>query len=101
MNPVQTLPALQQASLNGVPGHGYAEAVPMGASAETAYHGVIVFDRGTDLSALAENLGREVPFEGTVYRDGIETVERLSVQLVMVHVEGDEEPGATFMVRGV
>ena len=94
MNLVQTLPVLQKASLNGVNGLGYAEAIA-GINQTGSIHGVIVFDEDSNLENFSER--KEMLFEGIVYRDGSEVVESIEVELVLFNRDLNEAPGATFI----
>ncbi len=95
MSLVETIPELRAATLAGVPGVGYAETIEIPGK-PVSCRGVIVFDDA--VSQREVNIGDAV-FEGVVYRDGIESVETLSVEILMVNMDPHKEPGATFVVR--
>lgn len=93
MNLVQTLPELKSARLNGVEGVGYAE-VFSGAGTGEECRGVIVFDDPVQAARLSEG---QTVFEGIVYRDGVEYRERMTVEIIFINNDLNEEPGATFV----
>ena len=95
MNLVQTIPELRTARLSGARGVGYAEVISSpGKKAEC--RGVIVFDNDVDLSQLSTE---EAVFEGVVYREGAESVETLSVDILLLNKDKNKEPGATFVAK--
>ena len=96
MNLVQTVPELQKASLNGVHGLGYAESIP-GANQSSEIRGVVVFDADIDLASVSRDEQKETLFQGAVYRDGLETIETLPVEIVLIHSDDNMEPGVTFV----
>ncbi|MEM8487591.1 MAG: hypothetical protein AAF564_18720 [Bacteroidota bacterium] len=95
MSLVETIPELRTARLAGVTGVGYAEVIEMPGK-PAACRGVIVFD---DTVSQHEVVTGDAVYEGVVYRDGGETVETLSVDILMVNTDPQQEPGATFVVR--
>lgn len=96
MNLVQTLPELQTARLGGISGVGYAEVISV-PDKEDECRGVIVFDAGADIASLP---ARHVMFEGIVYlQDGEEVRKSLSVDVLLVNRDKNQEPGATFVAR--
>lgn len=93
MNLVETIPELRAASLNGIPGLGYAEVIPTMGKLENR-RGVILFDANVDASRLPTD---RAVFEGVVYKDGEEGYEAFSVDILLVQKDEVEEPGVTFI----
>lgn len=95
MNLVQTLPELRVARLGNLHGMGYAEVHQVPGQKEEC-RGVIVFDEEVDTTIMpTEN----VLFEGIVYRQDSESFESLSVDILLINTDQNQEPGATFVAR--
>ena len=95
MNLVQTLPELHVARLGNLHGMGYAEVHQTPGQKEEC-RGVIVFDEEVDTATMpTEN----VIFEGIVYRQESESFESLSVDILLINTDDNQEPGATFVAR--
>ena len=97
MSLVRTLPELQVACLGGFLGMGYAEITSDAGNARE-YRGVIVFDEDVDLIKLSS---ADPLFEGVVYRHGEEEFEAMSVEILMINQDLNQEPGATFIARHI
>ncbi len=92
---VDLLPELQEASLNGIEGLGYAE-VYAHVDESTFCRGVIVFDRDEDLSSLSGVGSKGAVFTGPVYRGEQVSVETFPVKIIWLSEEMHIDPGATF-----